>query len=173
MRRVSAPSDHVAIVGAGTSALVGDLLAHGYRHIEAIDIAPAAVQRLVERFEGDPRLHARVADVRTVRFEEPLGVWHDRATLHFLTDAADRAAYVDAAARAVRPGGALVIATFAMDGPEQCSGQPVVRYDAPALAALFAGSFEVLESFTRTHTTPWGSEQSFFHALLRRNDSPA
>jgi SAM-dependent methyltransferase len=171
VRRVSAPSDHVAIVGAGTSALAGDLLAHGFGHIEAVDIAPAAVQRLLQRFGHDPRLHARVADVRTVRFDEPVDVWHDRATLHFLTGADDRAAYVDAAARAVRPGGSLVIATFAPDGPEQCSGLPVVRYDAPALAALFAGWFDLVESFVQTHATPWGSEQSFVHALLRRNDT--
>ena len=97
-------------------------------------------------------------------------LWHDRAMFHFLADAAARARYVAQAARAVRPGGHAIVATFAADGPDRCSGLPVMRYDARALAAAFAPAFEALADSRELHRTPWGSEQAFTYVLLRRRD---
>jgi hypothetical protein len=68
-------------------------------------------------------------------------VWHDRAAFHFFTDLADRPAYVALLARSVRAGDHVVIATFAPDGPEQCSGLPVRHCDGPALAAELGPGF--------------------------------
>jgi len=173
IRSVSTPSDRVVLVGAGASELVADLMAHGYGCLEALDIAAGAIRRLRAQL-GDAAggVRLRQVDVRTARFDEPVDVWHDRATFHFLTDAGDRAAYVAGAARAVRHGGHVVVATFALDGPEQCSGLPVARYDASSLAAEFTPWFELVDSLEHEHRTPWGSRQPFVYAVLRRSVRP-
>lgn len=160
-------------MGAGASPLVGELLRLGHR-VTAVDIASAALDALAAGIRDaadlidDGRLALVVADVRSLRLDEPVDVWHDRAVFHFLVDAADRAAYVRAAAAAVRRGGHLVIATFAPGGPESCSGLPVAQHDAPSLSDEFAGAFELVEAFELDHLTPWSTSQRFTHAVLRR-----
>lgn len=170
MRRVSVPSDRVAVMGAGASSLVLELVAAGYRSIDAVDISAAALEQLRGRL-GDEAASVRfvVADVRDVCLDGPVDVWHDRATFHFLTAEVDRSVYAVRAAQAVRAGGFLVLATFAQSGPEQCSGLPVARHDAGSLQRTFSASFVLVESFEDVHVTPWGAEQLFTYALLRRN----
>ena len=76
------------------------------------------------------------ADVTIWQTPEPYDVWHDRAAFHFLTDPKDQAAYAERVSRAVRPGGHVIIGTFAPDGPERCSGLPIVRHDAASLGKI-------------------------------------
>lgn len=169
VRGVSTPESRVALVGVGASRLVADLLAHGYEHLEAIDVSGAALDQLRAQLgEAADRVRLREADARTVAFDAPVDVWHDRATFHFLTDPSDRADYVACAASAVRAGGHAVVATFAADGPVQCSGLPVVRYETTALAAEFGEGFELVDAEHHRHMTPWGTPQSFVHIVLRR-----
>ena len=157
------------MVGAGASTLISDLIAEGYRSIEAIDIAAAALDQLATQLGDSADLVSRrVADVRTAVFESPIDVWHDRAVFHFLTSVADQSAYADRAAAAVPAGGSLVFAGFAPGGPTQCSGLDIAQHDAASLQSIFAGAFDVIESFERDHQTPWGTPQRFTHALLRR-----
>jgi len=166
---VSASSDRVVVIGAGASSLVLELVAAGYRRIQAIDISAAALEQLRGRLGADADAVEFVcSDVRTIEFEDPVDVWHDRATFHFLTNPDDRAAYAARATAAVRPGGHLLIATFAPSGPDQCSGLPVMRFSAEALAAEFSDGFEPTGSFEHEHLTPWGASQAFVHLTLRR-----
>ena len=58
----------------------------------------------------------------------------------------DHTAYAERVARAVRPGGHVIIGTFALDGPERCSGLPIVRHDAMSLGQMLGPSFELIES---------------------------
>lgn len=170
MCRVTTPSDHVVVVGAGASALVLALLVRGFTAVTAVDISPGALAQLAAQL-GD-RADAVTfveADVRRVTFDRPVDLWHDRATFHFLTSTDDQEKYVEQAAAAVRAGGHLVLAQFAPSGPEQCSGQPVARHTVSQLTDLFGGSFDLVETFERDHLTPWGSTQTFTHALFRRN----
>jgi len=95
-------------------------------------------------------------------------VWHDRAVFHFLTDAGDRAAYADRLRAALKSGGHAVIATFAPDGPERCSGLPVQRYDAPSLHAAIGDGFRLAAANREVHATPWGSTQSFQFSMFER-----
>jgi ubiquinone/menaquinone biosynthesis C-methylase UbiE len=97
-----------------------------------------------------------------------IDIWHDRATLHFLTDPTDAYAYVQVASRVVTPGGHAVIGGFANDGPEQCSLLPAVRRDPEQIAELFAKEFALVEARRESHTTPGGSVQRFAYALLRK-----
>ncbi len=166
---LTATSD-VVDVGGGDSLLVDSLLAHGVGHVTVLDISSAALARAQARLaEQSCNVTWIPADITTV--ELPLAAydfWHDRAVFHFLTDAEDRARYVTAAARAVRPGGALIIATFAADGPQRCSGLEVARYTPEELAATFADGFTLERGFVDSHHTPSGAEQRFAFVILRR-----
>jgi SAM-dependent methyltransferase len=166
VREVTPLGGRVVVVGAGSSILVDELADD--RHVVAVDVSTAAIERLAARVFGHPNVSTLVADVRTLELDEPVDTWHDRAVFHFLIDADDRGAYRMCAARAVRPGGHLVIATFALDGPEQCSGLPVRRYDADDLAREFSDEFDLVGAQSRQHQTPWGAPQSFTHAVLQR-----
>lgn len=156
-------------MGAGASALVLDLVRRGYQSVDAIDLSSAALDQLLSLL-GDTASVVRCtrADVRDVHFDGPIDVWHDRATFHFLTAPDDQAMYVERVREAVAVGGHVVLAMFSEVGPEQCSGLPVARHSIGALCALFGDSFELIDSFEREHTTPWGTPQSFAHTLLRR-----
>jgi SAM-dependent methyltransferase len=171
VRRVSAPSDRIAIAGAGASALVVDLASQGYSAIVAIDLAAPALEQLRGRLGDDAERVAYICDdVRDVVLDEPVVVWHDRATFHFLTAPDDQRRYVERVADAVAPGGVAIIATFAEHGAEQCSGLPVARHSSGALGAHFVDSFEHVESHEHVHLTPWGAEQPFTYVVLRRRD---
>ncbi len=80
----------------------------------------------------------------------------------------DRTAYLAVLRRTLRPGGHLILATFGPDGPEQCSGLPVVRYDAPSLAGLLGGDFTEVRSCPEMHQTPSGTRQQFLYTHFVR-----
>jgi 2-polyprenyl-3-methyl-5-hydroxy-6-metoxy-1,4-benzoquinol methylase len=171
VREFARPGGAVIDVGGGSSVLAGRLAAQGF-DVTVLDIAPAALDRARARI-GDPAVSGRirwiVGDVTGIADVGTFDVWHDRAVFHFLTSEADRRRYIGLAARSVRPGGHLVIGTFALDGPEKCSGLAVQRYGEAALAAAFSPHFTIVRSMIETHTTPWGKTQPFFFAVLRRS----
>ena len=161
-------------VGAGASVLVDDLLAAGYLDVSVLDVSEAALEISRGRLGTDAaKVKWMRADVRRAQLDEgAYAVWHDRAVFHFLTDAADRAAYVEQVRRAVKPGGYVLVATFAEDGPEYCSGLPVVRYSAEGLHSEFGTDFQLVRSEHEDHRTPAGGEQSFLYCLCRRDSTP-
>ncbi len=165
----------VVDVGAGEGALVDALLARGHRRMTILDVAHGALDRVQARLHGVPGAETVdwvVHDVLTWTPTSTFDLWHDRAVFHFLSEPADRRAYVDVATRAIAPGGYLVVATFSADGPEKCSGLPVQRYDADALAAQFVPEFVPLTSRAETHRTPWEAVQPFTWLALRRRSKP-
>ena len=162
------------MIGAGASALVVDLVQHGYRSIEAVDLSRGALDQLGERLgHTDGVVRFVCADVLDLRFDDQVDVWHDRATFHFLVDPDDQAEYANRVTAAVRPGGHLIIATFAANGPEHCSGLPVARHSAEALSVRFAEGFDQIEAFGHDHVTPWGDVQPFTYAIFRRRQLSA
>jgi hypothetical protein len=110
-----------------------------------------------------------VADITAAPEPDESDVWHDRAVFHFLADPADRAGYVAALERAVPWGGHAIIATFAPDGPERCSGLEVRRYDAKSLSAKIGGGFDLLRGVSEIHLTPSGTPQAFQYSVFRRH----
>jgi 2-polyprenyl-3-methyl-5-hydroxy-6-metoxy-1,4-benzoquinol methylase len=155
-------------VGAGTSPLVERLLDAGFS-VAVLDISAAALERARSRVgERGQRVEWIAADVTAKDEVGRFDVWHDRAVFHFLTEPSDRAAYVALLTRSVSVGGHAVMATFALDGPEQCSGLPVERYDGASLANELGAGFALLKTMAETHVTPWGDSQSFQYSLLRR-----
>lgn len=154
-------------MGGGASPLAARLLDAGFR-VCVLDISDAALQRARARM-GDParRVQWVAADVTRA---PPLGrydVWHDRACFHFLTDPAARRRYTALLRQTLPPGGHAVLATFAPDGPPQCSGLDVLRYDGESLARELGGGFELLKSVPEVHHTPWGTPQAFQYSVFR------
>lgn len=170
IRRVATGSSSAIIdVGGGESTLVDDLLARDYADVTVLDISETAIQ--VARARLGPlaeRVHWIAGDVTRVPLESRrYQVWHDRAVFHFLTDTASRAAYVAQVNRSVKPGGYVLVATFGPEGPTKCSGLDVVRYDAEGLHDEFGARFELVESATELHQTPFGTKQQFLYCLCK------
>lgn len=165
-----APDARIVDIGGGASTLVDDLLDRGYQRVAVIDLSSAALS--VAR----SRLGARASQVDWIvgdattplLADKSVDFWHDRAVFHFLTETSARAAYVGQVLRSVKPGGRVLMATFGLDGPEQCSGLPVARYDASGLAATFGNRFQQLDEAREVHETPGGAAQSFMYCLLQR-----
>jgi SAM-dependent methyltransferase len=107
------------------------------------------------------------ADVTTWAPSRAYDVWRDRATFHFMVEESDRAAYLSRLARALKPGGHAIIATFAPDGPEQCSG-----YDAEGLGRTLGAGFRLTSTRRRQHVTPWGAAQPFQFSTFRHAPAP-
>lgn len=157
-------------VGGGATHLVDALLEAGYRHVGVLDVAPEALALARDRLgETGRAVEWFASDVLAFETPHPWDVWHDRAAFHFLTGPADRARYVDVLRASLAPGGTVVLATFALDGPERCSGLPVERYDADGLAATLGDGFRLVEHSRDLHTTPGGALQAFTVARLVRN----
>lgn len=157
-------------IGGGASRLVDHLLAQGARDLTVLDISAAALATARTRLgTAAERVVWIAADVTDWQPARRYDIWHDRAAFHFLTDPEDRAAYVATLYRALAPGGHAVIATFASDGPERCSGLPVLRYSPDTLAAALGPGFHPVESRLQRHLTPSGAEQLFQFSLLRRS----
>ena len=161
-------------VGGGASTLVDDLVASGHTGVSVLDLSGAALALGRSRLGSlASRVRWLEADVLSVDLErQAYDVWHDRAVFHFLTSEADRQRYVDVVLHAVRPGGIVIVATFAEDGPESCSGLPVRRYDPAGLHAEFGEPFLLLGHERERHGTPSGGEQRFVYCFCRRLAGP-
>ena len=158
-------------VGGGASTLVDDLLRDGYGALTVLDLSAAALDAARQR-TGSRASEVRwiEADILNVQLERhAYDVWHDRAVFHFLTSADDRRAYVATVLHAVKPGGHVIVATFAEDGPTQCSGLPVMRYSADALHAEFGAPFTLLRHEREEHHTPAGKVQKFVYCYCRKS----
>lgn len=165
-----APGAHIVDVGGGASTLVDDLLARGFERVSVVDISAEALARSKARL-GDAASSVRwvVGDATTTLFDDDsVDLWHDRAVFHFLTDADRREAYLAALRRSVRRGGYAIMATFGPNGPDRCSGLPVVRYAPDEIAAALGPGFELVEQASEEHRTPRGAAQAFAYALCRR-----
>lgn len=155
-------------VGGGASRLVDGLLAGGFSDITVLDIAGNALERARDRI-GAPgaKVQWLAADVTTWTPPRRYGLWHDRAVFHFLTEAADRAAYRRNLEAGLMAGGIAVVASFALDGPERCSGLPVMRYSPDSLAAELGAQFQLSDSRSVEHITPAGRSQRFQYSVFR------
>jgi SAM-dependent methyltransferase len=156
-------------VGGGASRLVDALSEEGFANLTVLDISEAATEKAKARL-GARAKHVTwiVADVTKWEPGGTYDVWHDRAAFHFLTAPEDRVAYAQRVLQAVRPGGHVIIGTFALDGPERCSGLPVVRHDAESIGAVLGPSFRLIETRRHEHQTPMGGSQKFQFSRFQR-----
>lgn len=156
-------------IGGGTSPLASHLVEAGYSRVTVLDVSAAAI----ENAKGRSGRHADAIewieeDITVFVPGRTYGVWHDRAVFHFLTEKEDRRKYRITLDQAVPAGGHVILATFSLDGPQQCSGLPVRRYDAALMSSELGDRFKLVREAHETHVTPWGREQKFNYFHFRR-----
>jgi SAM-dependent methyltransferase len=155
-------------VGGGASVLVDCLWDDGYTPLGVLDLSADALNQARSRLGGRAdSIDWFVADVTSFNPPHRFGLWHDRAVFHFLTDPLDRRAYLATLRKSLQPGGAVVLSTFATDGPPKCSGLDVMRYDEVTMLAELGVEFQLQETRRETHITPWQSEQRFIYFRFR------
>jgi SAM-dependent methyltransferase len=169
------PGMSVIDIGAGASPLAGELIARGFTDVTALDVADEGLAAARARLgPAADQVHWMQADLRGWTPNRRFDVWHDRAVFHFLTDPADQARYRTALDCALAPEGRLVIATFAADGPDRCSGLPTVRYSPEELLAVLGeGRWDLITQRREAHRTPGGAVQPFTWLALRRRATQA
>jgi ubiquinone/menaquinone biosynthesis C-methylase UbiE len=155
------PQTPVIDVGGGASCLVDSLLDLGFSDVSVLDVSSAALQVARRRVGSDRAVHWLTHDLLTWQPSRRYGLWHDRAVFHFLVDPEDRERYLRVLFRALAPGGHVIVATFAQDGPARCSGLPVARYGEEELASVFGEVVDVVAYRREEHTTPAGVVQPF------------
>lgn len=157
-------------VGGGASTLVDDLLRYGYEDLSVLDISAQALSVAKSRL-GTQAQSVTWLEYNILEAQLPsnhYAVWHDRAVFHFLTEADEREQYLNILQQALRIDGHVIMATFALDGPEKCSGLPTQRYSIESLTQAMGSTFELVEHTTEMHTTPADKPQHFIYAHFRR-----
>src|SRR5689334_2217581 len=163
------PASAIVDIGGGASRLVDALLEKGYRDVTVLDLSASAASISKARLgHAGAAANWIVADVTQWEPQRQYDLWHDRAAFHFLTETSDQAAYIERLNKALRLGGHAIIGTFALDGPERCSGLPVVRYDAVQLSTTLGPSFALVDARHEDHKTPWNAVQRFQFSVFRR-----
>ncbi|MFF0924507.1 class I SAM-dependent methyltransferase [Rhizobium leguminosarum] len=163
-----AESASIVDVGGGASRLVDALVTRGQSHVTVIDLSAAALDTAKARLQLANNVMWIVSDITRWEPDRAYDLWHDRAAFHFLTDVADQNDYVSVMSKALKLGGIAIIGTFALSGPEKCSGLTVARHDAGSLERIFGQQFKLLSSEPYQHTTPWNSVQDFqFSTFVR------
>lgn len=160
-------------IGSGASSLVANLLALGYTNLYAVDISAVALEKAQNLLTAEQaaKVHWLVDDITsptTSRQLENIAVWHDRAMLHFLIDDTHRQTYHSLLNNAVMPGGFVILAAFALEGAEKCSGLPVQRYSAAGLGAFLGSGFRLIEHLDYLYRMPSGDTRPYVYARFQK-----
>ena len=156
-------------IGSGASSLTKQLADAGFTRLIAVDLSATALQHAQERLGKNANAVEWIqADITTFEPDQKVHLWHDRAVFHFLTEEADRVAYLQTLNNTLHAGGHFIVATFAIDGPEQCSGLDIIQYDADTMAAEVGEQYILQETCNETHRTPWGGEQQFTYFWFQK-----
>ena len=151
-------------VGGGASVLTDHLCKDGFTNISVLDISANALAVARKRLRDyEDNIEWLEADITEFSPPHQYSVWHDRAVFHFLTDASDRKRYTAALSQALRPGGHLIIAAFALGGPTICSGLDIVQYDSTKLSSELGNQLKLIEEIEEIHITPANKEQKFIY----------
>jgi SAM-dependent methyltransferase len=163
------PDAKIIDIGGGDSKLTDRLLALGYSDLSVLDISKVALDKMRARLgPAAHSVHFIESDITRFKPEQKYGLWHDRATFHFLTTKSDIERYLQVAYQALAAGGYLIVSTFARTGPEKCSGLTIARYASIDLKELFGRYFQNMKCLEETHETPWGAKQDFVYCGFKK-----
>ncbi len=154
-------------IGGGASVLADTLFDRGFSDVSILDVSKTALAEVRQRLGANTSLSLLQEDLLAWSPERRYDLWHDRAVFHFLVNPSDRGIYLKTLRSALRPEGFVIMATFASDGPEYCSGLPVSRYSSSDLAKMLGPQFQVIEALRDHHLTPAGVEQPFTWVAAR------
>jgi trans-aconitate methyltransferase len=156
-------------IGGGASVLADTLLDRGFTDVSVLDVSKAALAEVRQRLGAHASISLLQEDLLAWSPERRYDLWHDRAVFHFLVNPSDRGIYLKTLRSALRPEGFVIMATFASDGPEYCSGLAVSRYSSADLAKMLGSQFQVIEALREHHVTPAGVEQPFTWVVARHS----
>ena len=170
-----ARNKHVVDSGAGASLLADKLLERQGWEVAVTDVSASVLETVRQRIPAEFRGRLRViaGDIGAPILEIPdswADVWHDRLSFHFLTDEMARHEYAKNVARILRVGGIVIVTTFALDGPERCSGLRVMRHDGASICAALSNAgreFQVVHEEKLEHTMPSGTVQNHVCVVLK------
>jgi len=168
--KLNIPKDAKIIdIGGGDSYLIDNLLELGYTNLTLLDISSKAIERIKNRLgDKSTKVTFIVSDVLEFKPDSTFDFWHDRASFHFLTEKNQIAIYAKLVASAITKNGNFVLGTFSENGPKKCSGLDITQYDELKLKALFDKDFDLLESFTLDHQTPFDTVQNFIFCSFKK-----
>ncbi len=157
-------------VGCGDSTFAEDLLQEGYRSITVLDLCGKALSTLKERLgKKQGQVTWLEEDIRSADLPKHYyELWHDRAVFHFFTDEEQQQQYREQLYNALKPGGHLILGTFAPEAPPKCSGLPVRRYTVEELENFLGDEFILQQHSKRQHVTPGGSGQMYLFCHFQR-----
>jgi 2-polyprenyl-3-methyl-5-hydroxy-6-metoxy-1,4-benzoquinol methylase len=156
-------------IGGGDSYLVDALLEQGFTNITLLDISAKAIDRIKNRLGAKAnKVTFIVSDILDFNPKETYDLWHDRASFHFQTDAHQIEKYADIVSKAIVNNGHVVIGTFSENGPKKCSGLDITQYSEAKMKAVFESKFDLLDSFTEDHATPFDTIQNFIFCSFKR-----
>lgn len=157
-------------IGGGNSNLTKTLCSRGFKQFSVLDISEVAIERSRAKLQKCKAMHDLiVSNILEFTPSTTYHIWHDRAVFHFLTQPEDIKKYVSIASKNIQKSGYLILATFSLTGPSECSNLPITRYNVHMLEKLFSESFSLVESIEETHLTPQGAEQEYVWVVLQRN----
>ena len=168
--KLKIPKDAKIIdIGGGDSYLIDNLLELGYTNLTLLDISSKAIERIKNRLGVNAaKVTFIVSDVLEFKPDSTFDFWHDRASFHFLTEKKQIAIYAKLVASAITKNGNFVLGTFSENGPKKCSGLEITQYDELKLKGLFEKDFDLLESFTLDHQTPFDTVQNFIFCSFKK-----
>jgi predicted TPR repeat methyltransferase len=160
-------SSKIIDIGGGDSNLVDFLLEKGFENISVLDISAKALEKAKSRLEAQAEnVDWIVTDITEFKTSTEYDIWHDRAAFHFLTIQDEIKKYVEIVRSAVSD--TLIIGTFSVDGPQKCSGLPILQYNEERLKNIFSQDFELVKSFTENHITPFNTVQNFIFCQFKK-----
>jgi len=158
-------------VGGGASILVDDLIKLGYSRLQVLDLSLAALKTSQKRLGSVSKqvewIEADITDYKSKQLKVDL--WHDRAVFHFLTKKVQRQKYIENLTHILNKGGHVIIATFADDGPQKCSGLDICRYNHHTLALELGEGFTLVTHHKEMHQTPFNTKQNFIYCHFVKN----
>lgn len=162
-------SARIIDIGGGATTLIDLMLDAGFQNLSVLDISHNAIEQAKSRLGARAdKLTWLEHDITEFSPDEPYELWHDRAVFRSLTDKLDRSSYVRMMSRALKPGAHAIIATFDLNGPEQCSGLDVACYSPDTMSAVLGDNFQLVETSTEVLETPRASKQNFVYCRFKR-----
>jgi len=158
-------------VGGGASILVDDLIKLGYLKLQVLDLSLAALKTSQKRLGSvSKQVNWIEADITDYKLKQlKVDLWHDRAVFHFLTKKVQRQKYIENLTHILNKNGHVIIATFADDGPQKCSGLDICRYNHNTLALELGEGFTLVSHHKETHQTPFNTKQNFIYCHFVKN----
>ncbi len=163
-------SSMIFIPGAGTSTLVDALLTKNTRLV-LNDISAAALNNLKGRLgKQAENIDWFCQDIaQPIQEEIPvIGIWIDRAVLHFLTEEKDIDGYFNNLKSILKVGGYAIFAEFSKEGATKCAGLTIHQYSVEELSKRLGTSFRLISSFDHVYVNPKGDPRPYIYVLFKR-----